>query len=106
MDEYVAVAKKICEKWGVPYLNIYENEDFCSNVLKVRSNENLPDFIHPNTHGYDLLYPLIEEWMEQPEPYHAPEGTTGKQTETQQTGETPPAPIDTASGELTETVEH
>ncbi len=64
MDEYFAVAKEICEKWNIPVLNLYEDEDFCNNVLKTNTTENLPDNIHPNTHGYDLLYPVIEEWME------------------------------------------
>lgn len=64
MDAYFNVAKKICEKWGMPYLNLYEDTEFCNNVLKVLSTENLPDHIHPNTAGYDLLYPVIEKWME------------------------------------------
>ena len=105
MDEYVMVAKQICEKWGIPYLNLYENDDFCNNVLKVRTNENLPDAIHPNTHGYDLLYPVIEEWMEELEPYQAPEEkpTETKLEETKPTetkpAEQPSAPIETGSGE-------
>lgn len=64
MDEYFAVAKKICKKWNIPVLNLYEDEDFCNNILKTDTTENLPDNIHPNTHGYDLLYPVIEAWME------------------------------------------
>ena len=64
MDEYFAVAKQICEKWKIPYLNLYEDEAFCNDVLKVNTTENLPDYIHPNTKGYDLLYPVIESWME------------------------------------------
>ncbi len=64
MDAYFAVAKEICEKWNIPVLNLYEDENFCNNVLKTNTTENLPDSIHPNTHGYDLLYPVIEAWME------------------------------------------
>jgi len=64
MSAYVAVAKQICEKWDMPYLNLYEDEEFCNNVLKVTTNEFLPDYIHPNAAGYDLIYPKVEEWME------------------------------------------
>lgn len=64
MDAYFAVAKQICEKWNIPYLNLYENDDFCNNVLKVTTDTYLPDYIHPNAAGYDLLYPVIEAWME------------------------------------------
>ncbi len=64
MDAYFARAKQICDKWGIPYLNLYENDDFCNNVLKVTETTYLPDNIHPNAQGYDLLYPVIEAWME------------------------------------------
>lgn len=63
MSEYFALSKQICDKWGIPYLDLYFDEDFNKNVLKSATNENLPDFIHPNSSGYNILSPIIENWM-------------------------------------------
>ena len=63
MTEYYAVAKQICEKWMIPYLNMYEDSEF-SALLKVTSNTNLSDYLHPNTAGYDIIYKYIMFWME------------------------------------------
>jgi lysophospholipase L1-like esterase len=63
MTEYYNVAKQICEKWNVPFLNMYEDEKL-NEELKVDTNEYLPDFIHPNTAGYNILYKYIMYWME------------------------------------------
>ena len=63
MSEYFALSKKICDKWGIPYLDLYFDETFNREVLKSETNEFLPDFIHPNSGGYNLLAPVIEDWM-------------------------------------------
>lgn len=63
MTEYYNVAKQICQKWGIPYLNMYEDSEF-SALLKVTSTVNLSDYLHPNTAGYDIIYKYIMFWME------------------------------------------
>ena len=63
MTEYYNMAKKICEKWGIPFLNMYEDEEF-SKELKVDSNTYLSDYLHPNAAGYDVIYKYIMYWME------------------------------------------
>ena len=63
MTEYYNVAKQICEKWGIPYLNMYEDGDL-SSELKVTTTVNLSDYLHPNTAGYDVIYKYIMYWME------------------------------------------
>ena len=63
MSEYFAMSKEICDKWGIPYLDLYFDEKFNREVLKSETNEFLPDFIHPNSAGYNLLAPVIEDWM-------------------------------------------
>lgn len=63
MTEYYNVAKSICEKWNVPFLNMYEDDSF-SEELKVTTNQNLSDYLHPNTAGYDIIYKYIMFWME------------------------------------------
>lgn len=66
LGPYMAIASLICEKWGVEYLDLFNNEDFCYNVFKVDSLENFGDnyYCHPSATGYDLIAPLVEEWME------------------------------------------
>lgn len=75
MDEYFAEARKICKKWNIPYLDLYADDDFCEDELLVETTECLPDYIHPNGAGYDILYPVIEAWMETLRTYGEPEET-------------------------------
>ena len=66
MSAYMSVAKEVCQKWGVAYLDLYNNTEFCYNVLKVDTLEYFGDdyYCHPNAAGYDLIAPLVERWME------------------------------------------
>ena len=101
MSEYYAIAKQICEKWGVYCLDLYNNTDFCNNVLKTSTTTYMPDGVHPNGAGYDLITPLIEEWMKampHPDnPVESPEDTdVPGDTETpDDTTDTEKAPIST-----------
>jgi lysophospholipase L1-like esterase len=63
MTEYYNVAKKICEKWNVPFLNMYE-DDKLTKELTANTTAHLSDYLHPNTAGYDVLYKYIMYWME------------------------------------------
>ena len=63
MSAYYAEAKKICEKWNIPYLNMYEDSALTAE-LKVNTTEHLSDLLHPDTSGYDILYTYIMYWME------------------------------------------
>ena len=63
MTEYYNVAKKICEKWNIPFLNMYEDSAL-SHELNVYQSTHLSDYLHPNTAGYDVLYKYIMYWME------------------------------------------
>ena len=62
MSAYVEMAKKICCKWSVPYLDLYNNEEL-TVALKVGTTVYLPDNVHPNAAGYDILTPYIANWM-------------------------------------------
>ena len=64
MSAYFTVAKEICDKWEIPYLDFYFDDDFNKNVMKTHTDENLYDYIHCRTSGYDILTPRIEAWME------------------------------------------
>lgn len=86
MSEYFDKAKEICRKWGIDYLDLYSDEEFNRNVLKTHTVQYLPDTIHPNTEGYDILSPVIADWMKTV-------GSTDTETETETVsspGETEP----------------
>lgn len=63
MSPYVKIIIRACEKWGVEYLDLYNNEELNAALEVGTSTRYLPDHIHPNTAGYDILYPVIEEWL-------------------------------------------
>ena len=63
MSEYFALSKAICKKWEIPYLDLFFNDEFNVNLLKTHLRDNLPDTIHPNTAGYDIITPFVEDWM-------------------------------------------
>ncbi len=65
LDKYFAVGKQICEKWNIPYLDLHTTlnaETFDTNIYT-------RDFVHPNAAGYNIIAPLIGDWMETLEPY-------------------------------------
>ncbi len=63
MSAYFDMAKEICKKWDVPFLDLYTDEDFNKNEMKTHTQECLYDFIHPNTKGYNTITPRINDWM-------------------------------------------
>ena len=64
MEDYWAEAIKICEKWGIDYLDLYHDSYVSDTLLQVTTNVCLRDPIHPNELGYDRLAPYIGDWME------------------------------------------
>ena len=66
MEQYYAEAERICEKWGVAYLDLYHNDEL-SNALGVQqgSNQYLQDPVHPTAKGYDVMLPYIAEFLEE-----------------------------------------
>jgi len=71
MREYWDMAKAVCEKWSVSYLDLFDGKtadgkSFSYDILKVNTSENFPggnDNIHLNSAGYDLITPYIAEWI-------------------------------------------
>ncbi|MBQ7847199.1 MAG: SGNH/GDSL hydrolase family protein [Clostridia bacterium] len=65
MDEYIEVQKKICDKWGIPYCNLYEDAELNRKLMVKYSTAAgcVPDGIHPNDKGYDLIAPIIAQSM-------------------------------------------
>lgn len=63
MSEYMDTAIQICEKWEIPYLDLYHDEAF-NEELKVTTNTYLHDYIHPNGPGYDVIAPHVDAWLQ------------------------------------------
>lgn len=68
MEAYVEMTKQICEKWGIPYLDLYSNNELTArlhplDVTGRYSTKYLFDFIHPSSEGYDVLTPYVEEFL-------------------------------------------
>ena len=77
---YFDRAMEICEKWGIPYLDLYHNEEVVNTLhpyttgpsgVKHYQKTYLYDFVHPSTEGFDVLYPYINDFLiEQVDPYY------------------------------------
>ncbi len=63
MSEYFELAKRICDKWEIPYLDMYNDEELNNKKLYTHTSIYLPDFIHPNSSGYNIISPIINDWM-------------------------------------------
>jgi len=80
MDEYVDMTIDILDKWGIPYLDLYHNEEVVNTLhpyttgpsgVKYYQKTYLYDFVHPSTEGFDVIYPYINEFLiELIDPYY------------------------------------
>ncbi len=103
---YVEEAIKVCQKWEIPYLDLYHDTDFC-NELKIGTSDKsyIADCVHPTGKGYDLLYPKIEAWMDSLDPLPpAPPVTPNEPTAPSEPSEpeTTAAPVETTTVAPTE----
>ncbi len=57
-----AVAKDVCAKWGISYLDMYNNEAL-NEAMNMQSNENTNDGTHPDASGYEIITPYVIEYM-------------------------------------------
>ena len=83
---YFDRAKEICEKWDIPYIDLYEGgieedgvyKSYSYDILEVTSGKNMYDGlsteIHIGSRGYDIISPYIQKWMEEISQY-SNEGT-------------------------------
>lgn len=59
-NEFTALAKEICEKWDVPYIDLDSIPEFAAEF---DASTHLADGVHPNAAGYDIIAPYIGDWM-------------------------------------------
>jgi len=62
-----AVAEEICEKWGISYLDMYNNEAL-NTALAVDTDEHTNDGTHPDASGYEIITPYVIEYMKNMRP--------------------------------------
>ena len=66
-NEYYTIIKKVCNKWGIKYIDLYSgkasNGTSYSDILKVTTNTYISDGIHLNRQGYNVISPYIYQWM-------------------------------------------
>lgn len=60
--EYYDLAKEICEKWGIDFLDLYNHEKLNAD-LKYDTKEHTNDFVHPDASGYELITPYVIDFM-------------------------------------------
>lgn len=79
-DAYWAIARDICDKWDISYLDLYDDA-YSYDVLKANTNTYLQDTLHLNAAGYDVITPYIAAWIATLEPYNRHESRSPSVTE-------------------------
>ena len=64
MEDYYAMGMQICDKWGVPYLDMYHDDYLNYELLEINTLKCLQDPVHPNALGYERISPYIGKWLE------------------------------------------
>lgn len=74
-EQYFEKAREICKKWGVPYIDLWQectlnpcllsqfNRDLTPEQNIALGHPYSSDAQHPNYIGYDMISPIIEKWM-------------------------------------------
>ncbi|MBQ8599878.1 MAG: SGNH/GDSL hydrolase family protein [Clostridia bacterium] len=62
MSAYYEVAKQICEKWQIPYFDMYNHEKLNEELI-YDTTVYTTDYLHPNPGGYDIIAPYVAEFM-------------------------------------------
>ena len=72
---YFDICEKICKKWGIPYLNLWEGcylnpripSMYDSTLTKEENNDNNTGFYtdgqHLTSKGYDFTAEIVESWL-------------------------------------------
>lgn len=58
LPQYFAVGKKICNKWSVPYVDLYNSEKLYTQ-MDYTTRHAIGDELHVNNIGYDMVVPYI-----------------------------------------------
>ncbi len=58
MAPYFDMAKKLCEKYGIIFIDLYNNKEL-NDKLETTTTKYLPDTLHLNAAGYEIITPYI-----------------------------------------------
>lgn len=62
---YMQRAKEICEKWSVPYLDLFNESGLCYHLDEIKQNFSYGNGgLHPNIEGYKVDLQKIDKWIE------------------------------------------
>lgn len=62
---YMQRAKEICEKWSVPYLDLFNESGLCYHLNEIKQNFSYNNGgLHPNIEGYKVDLQKIDKWIE------------------------------------------
>lgn len=62
--DYMDKAKLICEKWSIPYIDLYNQSGLEFNVDEIKALYSYGNGgLHPNVEGYKIITPKIESWI-------------------------------------------
>ena len=64
MTAYYTLAKEICKKWDIPYLDLHFDENFL-RAFDYTDRTLLPDLCHPSSIAYEILYQYVAKFMRQ-----------------------------------------
>lgn len=109
MSPYFDMAKQLCEKYGIIFIDLYNNKEL-NDKLETTTTKYLPDTLHLNAAGYEIITPYIIDALEagltapvEPETTPAPETTeeptqtTEEPTQSTEEPEVTPAPEQTTA---------
>ena len=83
MGPYFDAAKQLCEMYGIHFIDLYNNKEL-NDKLETTTTKYLPDTLHLNGAGYDIITPYIIEALEAVlDPASAPVDTTEAPKETE-----------------------
>ena len=63
-EAYMKKAMEICEKWSVPYIDLYHNSGLEYHLSEIATAYSYGGGgLHPNIEGYRVITPKIENWL-------------------------------------------
>ena len=63
MSAYFNKAKELCEKYGIIFIDLYNNKEL-NDKLETTTTKYLPDTLHLNAAGYEIITPYIISALE------------------------------------------
>ena len=62
IEQYNQITRTVCEKWGIPYIDLYKESGICFNNATQKA-VMFADNTHLTAAGYDMITDKIEAWM-------------------------------------------